>query len=326
MVADELGDGRHWGVAAIVGARAGRGGAGRRDPRGRLFLVHWRTGMALRDLVGKYGIRFKKKLGQNLLLDENINRIMVEAAALTPEDDVVEVGAGLGALTALLCAGARRVLAVEIDPSFMPCLEDRFGAMENVRLFRGDILNHDLAKLLGENLPGGVSYKMVSNLPYYITTPILFHFWECSVRFSRMVVMVQEEVGARMAARVGSRDYGILALLAGYYAKVDIIRKVPRTCFRPIPKVDSCIVRLRYREEPLYPNVEAQLLKGVIRAAFGHRRKTLRNSLGRAEHLGVSEEALMAAMTRAGVDPGRRPQTLTLDDFALLAQEIRAGV
>ena len=279
--------------------------------------------MALKDLVQQHGIRFKKGLGQNLLLDENINRILVEAAALTPEDDVVEVGAGLGALTERLRHGARRVLAVEIDRSFMPVLEDRFGGAENVILFRGDILNHALDKLLDEFLPGAQSLKMVSNLPYYITTPILFHFWESSLFFERMIVMLQEEVGLRMVAPVGSREYGKLTLAAQYYAEVDVVRKVPRTCFTPEPKVDSVIVRMRNRKEPLYPDVDGRFLLDLIGAAFSKRRKTLRNSLIKNTTLGVAEEKMTAAFEAAGIDPTRRAQTLTLDDFAAIAEAVQ---
>lgn len=279
--------------------------------------------MALRDLVQQHGIRFKKGLGQNLLLDDNINRILVEAAALTPEDDVVEVGAGLGALTERLRHSARRVFAVEIDRSFMPVLEDRFGSAENVVLFRGDILNHALDKLIDEFLPGARSLKMVSNLPYYITTPILFHFWESSVFLERMIVMLQEEVGLRMIAPVGSRDYGKLTLAAQYYAELDIVHKVPRTCFTPQPKVDSVIVRMRNRKEPLYPEVNGPFLMGLIGAAFSKRRKTLRNSLIKNTTLGVPEEKMAAALEAAAIDPTRRPQTLTLDDFAAIAKHVQ---
>ena len=279
--------------------------------------------MSLRDDCARYRIKFKKRLGQNLLLDDNINRIMVEAAALTPEDDVIEVGAGLGALTRRLCEKARRVLAVEIDRAFMPCLEDRFGDVGNVRLFRGDILNHGLAKLMDEFIPGGTCFKMVSNLPFYITTPILFHFLESPVHFCRIVVMVQEEVALRMVAPVGASNYGAMGLAARYHAEVDIVHKVPRTCFRPQPKVDSCIVRMRCREAPLYPDLDGRFLMSLIRAAFIHRRKTLRNSLTETGSFGAPKDVVLEALGAAGIDPGRRPQTLELDDFARFALEIR---
>ncbi len=277
---------------------------------------------ALADLREKYGIEFKKSLGQNLLLDDNINRIMTDAASITHSDDVIEVGAGLGALTGRLCKHAGRLLAVEIDRTFMPCLEDQFGKLPNVRLFRGDILNHSVPKLLGEYIPGGTVYKMVSNLPYYITTPILFHFWESPVYFERMVVMVQEEVGMRMGAPVGAHDYGVLSLAAQYYSHVDIVHKVPNTCFQPRPKVHSCIVRLRNRPGQRFEGVETEFLFSIIRAAFSQRRKTLRNSLTRSGNFGAPQEAVMDALDATGIDPGRRPQSVSLDEFAALAAAI----
>lgn len=277
----------------------------------------------LRALCKKYDIQFKKALGQNLLLDGNINRIMVGAAALTAADDVIEVGAGLGALTGLLCQQARRVLAVEIDPSFMPCLEDRFAHVENIRLFRGDVLNHSLAKLVSEYLPEGSSYKLVSNLPYYITTPILFHFLEAPVFFSRLVVMMQAEVADRVVAPVNSADYGVLSIASRLYADVDIVHRVPSTCFVPRPKVDSCIVRFRCREDVHAHGAQTRFVLNVARAAFSQRRKTLRNSLANSPAFGAPKEAVLEALHVLGIDPERRPQTLDIDDFRRLADEIR---
>jgi 16S rRNA (adenine1518-N6/adenine1519-N6)-dimethyltransferase len=282
--------------------------------------------MSLRDLCEQYHIRFKKGLGQNLLLDDNINRIMTEAASLTSGDDVVEVGAGLGALTRHLSEKAGRVLAVEIDSSFMPCLEDQFRDVQNVRLFRGDILNHSLPKLLDEFLPDGVSFKMVSNIPYYITTPILFHFLESPVHFSCIVVMLQEEVALRMVASPGAKDYGILTLGAKLLAEVDVVHRVSRNCFTPRPKVDSCIVRLRTRAQPLYPNIDGRFVMKLIRAAFSQRRKTIRNSLTKSGAFGASKEAVLEAFEAAGIDSNRRPETLELDEFATLAEAVRSRI
>lgn len=279
--------------------------------------------MKLREMCRTYGIRFKKGLGQNLLLDDNINRIMAEAAALSSGDDVVEVGAGLGALTRRLARHAGRVLAVEIDASFLPCLEDQFGGMAHVKLFRGDILNHSLAALLDEYLPEGTSFKMVSNLPYYITTPVLFHFLEAPVHFSHMVVMVQQEMAQRLVAATGTPDYGALTLAAQCYAEVDIVHKAPRTCFVPRPKVDSCIVRFRCRPESPESGLDRRFFMKVVRAAFQQRRKTLRNSLTKSGGFGAPKEAVLDALEAAALDPGRRPQSLTFEDFAQLAGEIQ---
>jgi 16S rRNA (adenine1518-N6/adenine1519-N6)-dimethyltransferase len=279
--------------------------------------------MRLQDLCKKYDISFKKGLGQNLLLDDNINRIMVDAAAITKNDDIVEVGPGLGALTLHMQPLAGRLLAVEIDRAFIPCLLDQFSDKENVRIFRGDVLNHSVPKLLREYIPDGTSYKLVSNLPYYITTPILFHFWESTVPFARIVVMMQEEVAQRMTAAVNADDYGVLTLAAALYGKVDIVHRVPRTCFVPKPNVDSCIVRLRRHETPLYPDVEAAFILRLIRAAFTQRRKTLRNSLLKSGQFGAPQEAVSAALDSSEIDPQRRPQTVSLDEFARLAAEIK---
>lgn len=278
--------------------------------------------MSLSDLCRQYGIEFKKRLGQNLLLDENINRIMCEAAALGPEDDVIEVGAGLGALTKRLAAQAGRVLAVEIDRAFMPCLEDQFGAMPQVRLFRGDILNHSLGKLVEEFLPEPRTLKMVSNLPYYITTPVLFHFWEAPLPFERSVVMVQEEVGQRMVAPVGTKEYGVLALLSQYHGEVDIVHHVPASCFVPRPKVDSCVVRIRRHREALFPDTDGKFLSRVIRAAFSQRRKTLRNALGSG--FGAPRDIVLGALEATGIDSNRRAETVALEEFAALAKAIKA--
>lgn len=281
---------------------------------------------SLREMCRRHHIRFKKGLGQNLLLDDNINRIMVEAANLGVEDDVIEVGAGLGALTRRLCRQAGRVLAVEIDGAFIPCLEEQFGDRENVRIFRGDILNHGLQKLLDEFLPGGQHYKMVSNLPYYITTPILFHFLEAPVFFSHIVVMLQEEVGMRLVAPVNSPAYGVLTITAGLYADVDIVHRVPASCFVPRPKVDSCVVRFRCRENGEHDGLDRRFITKVVRAAFSQRRKTLRNSLTKTGAFGAPREAVIDALEAAGIDPGRRPETLSFDDFVRLAGEIRARI
>jgi 16S rRNA (adenine1518-N6/adenine1519-N6)-dimethyltransferase len=282
--------------------------------------------MHLRDVCKQYGITFKKRLGQNLLLDDNINRIMVEAAALTREDDVIEVGAGLGALTKRLVEQAGRVLAVEIDPRFMPCLEDQFRDTANLRLFRGDILNHSLPKLIEEFIAGGTSYKMVSNLPYYITTPVLFHFLESPLRFARVVVMVQAEVASRLASAPGSREYGVLTIAAQWHADVDIVHHVSRTCFRPIPNVDSCVVRFRCREHPLATEIDTRFLMSVVRAAFSSKRKTLRNSLTRTGALGAPKDSVLEALDAAGIDSGRRPEDVGIEEFARLAREIRTRI
>ena len=278
----------------------------------------------LRDLCRKYGIQFKKGLGQNLLLDDNINAILVAAADLREGDRVVEVGAGLGALTRRLAAAPVSVLAVEIDRAFMPCLEDQLGHLPNLKLLRGDVLNHDLGELTAEYLPGTGPLKMVSNLPYYITTPVLFHSLEAPVLFSRIVVMVQLEVGQRLVAGPGTADYGVLTVAARLYAEADMIRRVPASCFVPKPKVDSCIVRLRMRDRPLCGDLQPKQVMRVVRAAFSRRRKTLRNALA-ALSPRLDRAALTGILETAGIDSERRPETLTLDEFVALTRQCLAA-
>ena len=278
--------------------------------------------MNLREICRKHNIRFKKSLGQNLLLDDNINRIMVDAAALTAEDAVIEVGAGLGALTRRLVEHAGQVLSVEIDASFIPVLEEQFAHLPHMHLFRGDILNHSLPKLVDEFIPGATRYKMVSNLPYYITTPVLFHFLESPLHFDRLVTMMQLEVGERLVSEVNTENYGVLAIAGRLYGDVDFIHRVPASCFLPQPKVDSCIMRFRLRERKP-GDLEPQFVMKVVRAAFSQRRKTLRNSLTRGGNFGAPKEAVLEAMDAAGIDPGRRPQTLGLEEFVMLAREIK---
>ncbi|MFM1921411.1 MAG: rRNA ((1518)-N(6)/adenine(1519)-N(6))-dimethyltransferase RsmA [Candidatus Hydrogenedentota bacterium] len=277
----------------------------------------------LRDLCKRFGISFKKGLGQNLLLDDNINRIMVDAAALTRDDAVVEVGAGLGALTRRIVVRAGDVLAVEIDATFMPVLQEQFGHLPHVKLFRGDILNHSLAKLVAEYLPPKAEYKFLSNLPYYITTPILFHFLESPVHFSRLVVMMQREVGDRLVSMVNTENYGVLTIAGHIYAEVDLVHHVPASCFLPRPKVDSCIVRFRTRKEPL-AGADTPFTMSLIRAAFSQRRKTLRNSLVKSGNFGAPAEAVLDALDATGIDPGARPQTLSPEQFITLARAIKA--
>lgn len=280
---------------------------------------------SLRDLCEKHHIRFKKALGQNLLLDDNINRILVDAAEIMRDDYVVEVGAGLGALTRRIAARAGKLLSIEIDTTFMPCLEEQFGHLDHVKLFRGDVLNHSLVKLVDEFIPGGTSHKLIANLPYYITTPVLFHFLESPLFFSHLVVMLQLEVGERLAAEVNTSEYGVLTIAGQLYADVDIVHRVPASCFVPRPKVDSCIVRFRCHPRASDNKIDEQrFIMKIVRAAFSQRRKTLRNSL--TTSFGAPKAAMLEALEAAGIDDGRRPQTLSLAEFTTLAREIRARI
>jgi 16S rRNA (adenine1518-N6/adenine1519-N6)-dimethyltransferase len=275
------------------------------------------------DFKSQQRIRLRKGLGQHILLDPNINRKMVEIAGVADRDLVVEVGAGHGGLTKLLAERAGAVFAVEIDAQFEPILKEKFGASSNVTIFMGDVLNHDLADLLAGHLPHDGPLKMVSNLPYYITSPILEQFLESSVFFETIVVMVQKEVAGRLTAQPGSREYGVLSLAARFYADVDAIRDVPRTCFRPMPEVDSTIVRFRCRRKTAVEGEEKEFLFRVIRAGFGERRKMLKNALARSSDLGISRDAIDEALRAADIRGERRAETLDLDEFLRLSQALR---
>ncbi len=275
------------------------------------------------DANSQQRIRLRKSLGQHVLVDQNINRKMVEVAGVTDRDLVVEVGAGHGGLTELLAERAGAVFAVEIDARFEPILTEKFGASSNVTIFIGDVLNHDLADLLAGHLPHDGPLKMVSNLPYYITSPILEQFLESTLFFETMVVMVQKEVAGRLAAKPGSREYGVLSLAARFYAEVEAIRDVPKTCFRPVPDIDSTIVRFRCRRNTAVEGEEKEFLFRVIRAGFGERRKMLKNALARSTELGVSRDGIDDALRAADIRGDRRAETLDLDEFLRLSRALR---
>jgi len=275
------------------------------------------------DSKSQQRIRLRKGLGQHILLDPNINRKMVEIADVGDRDLVVEVGAGHGGLTRLLAERAGAVFALEIDARFEPILNGKFGTSSNVTIFIGDVLNHDLTDLLAAHLPHDGLLKMVSNLPYYITSPILEQFLESDLFFETMVVMVQKEVAGRLTAEPGSREYGVLSLAARFYAEVDAIRDVPKTCFRPVPDVDSTIVRFRCRRKTAVEGEEKAFLFHVIRAGFGERRKMLKNALARSAELAISREEVDQALETADVRGERRAETLDLDEFLRLARALR---
>lgn len=277
----------------------------------------------VRDLLARHGLRPDKRLGQHFLVDANILGKILEAAEISASDRVLEIGPGLGTMTRALAERAARVVAVEVDRRLAPVLAETLAGRENVAVVTGDALRVDLEALC----PGGPgSWKVVANLPYYITAPLVARLLEHGAgagrppgRFSRLVVMVQEEVARRFAARPGTKEYGAFSLLVRYHAEVDPVVRVSPTCFFPPPEVSSAVVRLRTRPAP---PVEADpgVLFAVIRAAFAQRRKSLRNALagGAAAPFPEAEAALEAA----GIDGARRGETLTLEEFARLARRL----
>ena len=306
------------------------------------------------EIVRKYDFNFRKRFGQNFLTDSSVLEQIVEASKITKEDLVIEIGPGIGTLTQYLCEAAGQVAAIEIDRDLVKILEDTLKDYDNVRVIEGDVLKTDLCALAGEygigtgkmaQAAGGIPeacaeaekqetpaqsgedlplrhLKIVANLPYYITTPILMGLFEQHVPAEKITVMVQKEVAERMTAACGSKDYGSLSLAVQYYSRPHIEVVVPASSFMPSPKVDSAVVSLDvYRDKPVKAKDEA-LLKAVVRAAFGQRRKTLSNSLGNAAEVPVSRQQVAEILDEMGLVSSVRGETLTLAQFVRLADLI----
>ncbi len=268
----------------------------------------------VREIIERYGFRFNKKLGQNFLVDQNILNKIVEGAGISDEDQVLEVGPGIGTLTAALARRAKQVIAVELDDQLIPILRETLGDYDNVEVVHGDILKLSIKDLLQKHFGSG-TIKVVANLPYYVTTPIVMMFLEEDLPLDSLTIMVQREVAERMKASPGGKDYGALTVAVQYYAKPAIIATVPPTVFMPPPNVDSVVIRLELLEEPSVHVEDKQLFFQVVHAAFGKRRKTLLNALS-ASSLGFQKDTLLELLSAAGIDGRRRGETLSLQEFA----------
>ena len=272
------------------------------------------TATAVRDLARRHGIHPSKALGQHFVVDPNTIRRVVRLAGLTGSEHVVEVGAGLGTLTLGLAGASAAVTAVEIDRALLPALEEVAGGLPNVRIVGADAMTVEWGPLLGAY--GGGPWRMVSNLPYNIATPLLATMLEDVPQVGDFVVMVQREAGERLVAGPGSKVYGAVSVLVALHAQATLLGPVPRTVFWPQPGVDSVLVRMTRRPAPV--TVPAEPLMRVVRASFSHRRKTLRNAL--SVGLGRGAADIEAALAAAGVDPGARAEALALEDFARIAE------
>lgn len=266
------------------------------------------------EILQKYQFRMQKKYGQNFLIDANILTKIVEAAQITKEDTVLEIGPGIGTMTQYLAEAAGKVIAVEIDRELIPILEETLSSYDNVTVLCADVLKVDLTKLVNEN--GGGPIKVVANLPYYITTPIIMALFESRVPLTSITVMVQSEVADRMQTGPGTKDYGALSLAVQYYAKPEIVARVPASCFTPRPNVDSTVVRLMKFEEPPVKAEDEDWLFGIIRASFNQRRKTLANGLANAGGLGIGREQVESVLEEMGLSRTVRGETFTLERFA----------
>ena len=270
------------------------------------------------EVIQKYQFDFQKKFGQNFLIDGRVLEKIMDAADITKEDFVLEIGPGIGTMTQYLAERAREVLAVEIDKNLIPILAETLSEYENVDILNADILKTDLNKI-AEEKNGGHPIKVVANLPYYITTPIIMGLFESHVPVASITVMVQKEVADRMQTGPGSKDYGALSLAVQYYARPEIVANVPPNCFMPRPKVGSAVICLRKHEAPPVQVEDEKLMFRLIRASFNQRRKTLVNSLKNSAELSYSKDQIEKCMEKCGFSMTVRGEALTLKQFADLA-------
>ena len=269
-------------------------------------------------VLQRYGFNFQKKYGQNFLIDTHVLDKIIGAAEIGKDDFVLEIGPGIGTMTQYLAEAAREVVAVEIDTKLIPILEDTLKEYDNVTVLNEDILKVDIRKI-AEEKNGGKPIKVVANLPYYITTPIIMGLFESEVPLDSITVMVQKEVADRMQVGPGTKDYGALSLAVQYYAEPYIVANVPPNCFIPRPAVGSAVIRLtRYQEKPVKVNDAAFMFK-IIRASFNQRRKTLQNGLYNSSELRIPKEKTVAALEAMGLTPTIRGEKLSLEEFAKLS-------
>jgi len=272
--------------------------------------------MNLRDNLNKHDFHFKKKFGQNFISDPNLLNKIVSSADIMPDDIVVEIGPGAATLTYALAQKAKHVLAIEIDQDLVPVIEETMLLQSNYTLILGDALKMDLDALVAEKFGEATRYKVVANLPYYITTPLVMHLLEACTKIDKIVVMVQKEVADRLEASPNCKDYGSVTVAVNYYGKIERCFNVPRQMFTPRPEVDSAVIAITPWIEKPFSAKDGAFLRSVIKAAFGQRRKTLNNAL---KPLGFSADIVMNALDACHIDPKRRGETLSLAEFVALS-------
>ncbi|MEI3266074.1 MAG: 16S rRNA (adenine(1518)-N(6)/adenine(1519)-N(6))-dimethyltransferase RsmA [Frisingicoccus sp.] len=277
------------------------------------------------EIIKKYQFNFQKKFGQNFLIDDHVIYKIIHGAQVTKDDFVLEIGPGIGTMTQYLAEAAREVAAVEIDRKLIPILNETLSEYDNVTIINEDILKVDIRALALEK-NDGKPIKVVANLPYYITTPIIMGLFESHVPIDNITVMVQKEVADRMKVGPGSKDYGALSLAVQYYAKPYLVANVPANCFIPRPNVDSAVIRLTRHEIPVVSVDNEALLFNIIRASFNQRRKTLQNGLKNSELISASKEDIADAIREAGLPETIRGEALTLEQFADLANVLNKKI
>lgn len=282
------------------------------------------TPQATTAVLEKYHFVFQKKFGQNFLIDPRVLEKIIAAAEITKDDFVLEIGPGIGTMTQYLCASAREVAAVEIDKALIPILEDTLKEYDNVQIINEDILKVDIGKLASEKNQGR-PIKVVANLPYYITTPIIMQLFESHVPLESITIMVQTEVAERMQVGPGTKDYGALSLAVQYYSRPEIVTHVPPSCFMPRPNVGSTVIRLNRYEKPPVETADEEFMFKLIRASFNQRRKTLVNGLSNASGLNLTKEEVTGALEKMGLPSTIRGETFTLEQFARLGSLLYKG-
>jgi 16S rRNA (adenine1518-N6/adenine1519-N6)-dimethyltransferase len=276
-----------------------------------------------KEILQKYGFSFKKSLGQNFLIDPNILRKITDAANLTQESGAIEIGPGIGALTEQLARACKKVVAFEIDQRLLPILNETLAPYSNVDIIHSDVLKANVKEIIHERMAGIEDIMVVANLPYYVTTPIIMKLLTDNLPIRGLVVMLQKEVADRMTARPGTKDYGSLSIAVQYYTDVEIVMNVPKTVFVPQPNVDSAVIRLTRRSTPRAVVKDESFFFQVTKASFAQRRKTIFNNLSSQLPSGKEKkEAILAALEQANIDPKRRGETLTIEEFARLSDQL----
>lgn len=273
------------------------------------------------EVLQKYRFNFQKKFGQNFLIDTHVLDKIIDASGVTEDDFVLEIGPGIGTMTQYLCERAREVVAVEIDKNLIPILSDTLKNYSNVTVINEDILKLDICKL-AEEKNQGKPIKVVANLPYYITTPIIMGLFESHVPIDSITIMVQKEVAERMQEGPGNKEYGALSLAVQYYARPEIVANVPPNCFMPRPNVGSAVIRLTRHEKPPVEVEDEKLMFRIIRASFNQRRKTLANGLNNSPEIHLPKEVIQESIVSLGVPENIRGEALSLEQFAELSNEI----
>ncbi len=267
------------------------------------------------EVLQKYNFNFQKKFGQNFLIDTRVLEKIIDASGVTKDDMVLEIGPGIGTMTQYLCENARKVIAVEIDKNLIPILSDTLSEYDNVRVINEDILKVDINKLVNEE-NDGKPIKVIANLPYYITTPIIMGLFESHVPIESITIMVQKEVADRMQVGPGTKDYGALSLAVQYYANPKIVANVPANCFMPRPNVGSAVIKLTRHEQTPVDVKDEKLMFKIIRASFNQRRKTLQNSLCNSPELHFTKTQIVEALNKMGLSETIRGEALSLEQFA----------